>query len=151
MSKNLIQSTLHTGLTVSDLDRSIAFYRDVLGFQVSEKTTLEGAQIETLVGVPGAQIQIVHVQAPGHDIELLHYVKPDDRGQSDLRPCDTGASHIAFLVEDLDAVLGAIKDHGFEPMGPPQNPTSGRLKGGRVVYVRDPDNTTLEFQQMAKA
>jgi catechol 2,3-dioxygenase-like lactoylglutathione lyase family enzyme len=151
MSDNLIRATLHTGLTVSDLDRSIAFYRDVLGFGVSEKISLDGAHIEGMTGIQGAAIRIAHVQAPGHDIELLQYVKPEGRRLSDLRPCDTGASHIAFLVEDVDAVLEAIKAHGFEPMGPPQAPPSGRLKGGRVAYVRDPDNTTLEFQQLAKA
>ncbi len=151
MNKPLIQATLHTGLTVSDLDRSIAFYRDVLGFEVSEKISLDGAHIEGMTGIEGARIQIAHVQALGHGIELLQYLSPDERRLSDLRPCDTGASHIAFLVEDLDAVLAAIKTHGFEPLGPPQNPTSGRLKGGRVAYVCDPDNTTLEFQQLPTA
>ncbi len=149
MSKPLIQATLHTGLTVSDLDRSIAFYRDGLGFEVSERITLDGAHIEQMTGIAGARIQIAHVQAPGHGIELLQYLKPDGRRQSDLRPCDTGASHIAFLVENIDAVLAVLKTHGFEPMGPPQSPASGQLKGGWVAYLRDPDNTTLELQQLA--
>ena len=142
-----ISATNHTGLTVSDIDRSIAFFRDVLGFEVSAKIEARGEFFEDLVGVPGAEMLVAYVSAPGHTIELLQYVKPDDRRRSELRPCDTGFVHMAFQVDDIDALLRAIRAGGFAPVGPVQTSTRGSRKGGRVVYTRDADGIVFEFQQ----
>ncbi len=142
-----ITATNHTGLTVSDIDRSIAFYRDVFGFAVSDKIFVKGPFFENVTGVPGVEMVVVYVSAPGHTIELLQYLKPDDRRLSDLKPCDTGFVHMSFQVDDLDAVVAAVRAGGFEPVGPPQTQTAGPRKGARAVYTRDPDGIVLEFQQ----
>ena len=142
-----ITGTNHTGLTVSNLDRSVAFFRDVLGFEVSEKVVVQGEFFEKLTGVEGCVIAVVYVSAPGHTIELLQYEKPDDRRLSDLRPCDTGFVHMSFAVTDIDAVVEAIKKGGFEPINPPLTQTKGPRTGARAVYTRDPDGIVFEFQQ----
>ena len=147
VAKARIAKTMHTGLTVSDLEKSIAFFRDVLGFEVSDRIEAKGPFFEELVGVPGAEMVVAYVEAPGHTIELLQYVKPDERRKTDLRPCDTGFVHMAFEVEDLDAVVAAVTDAGLEPFSPPL--TSPRKR--RVVYTRDPDGHVLEFMQPAPA
>jgi catechol 2,3-dioxygenase-like lactoylglutathione lyase family enzyme len=56
--------------------------------------------------------------------------------------------HVALLVEDLEAVLARIASSGWEAAGKPQTLTKGPNAGKRVVYVRDPDGTTLEFMQI---
>ena len=145
-----IVKTNHTGLTVSDVERSLAFYRDVFGFEVTEITHHQGEMVERITGVDGAEVLIAFVNLPGHQIELLQYLKPDDRRVSELRPCDTGATHLAFEVDDIDAVLEAIKAGGFEPVNPPQAVPAGPRKGGKTVYTRDPDGVVLEFQQAPK-
>ena len=83
----------------------------------------------------------------GHKIELLEYLAPSDRKHVDLRPCDVGSVHIALTVDNLDAVLSAIAASDWKAAGKPQTLESGPNAGKRVIYVRDPDGTTIEFMQ----
>ncbi|HEX8898744.1 MAG TPA: VOC family protein [Chthoniobacterales bacterium] len=138
----------HTGITVSDLERSLKFWRDVLGFELSHRAHQKGELAEQVTGVAGAEILIAVVKAPGHKIELLEYRAPADRKrQNDLRPCDVGSVHVALTLDNLDAVLETIAASGWKAAGKPQTLTTGPNAGKRVVYVRDPDGTTIEFMQ----
>ena len=139
----------HTGITVSNLEASLAFWRDVLGFEVSHAAHQEGELAQEITGVKGAEIKLVVLEAPGgHKIELLEYLAPADRKRAHLRPCDVGSLHIALLVDDLDLVLERIAASGWKAAGKPQTLTRGPNAGKRVVYVSDPDGTTIEFMQM---
>ena len=140
----------HTGITVSNLERSLVFWRDVLGFELSHRTHQIGELAGEITGVPGAEISLAVVKAPGgHKIELLEYLAPPDRKQHvDLKPCDVGAVHVALIVNDLDAVLNMITASGWKAAGKPQTLKSGPNTGKRVAYVRDPDGTTIEFMQL---
>src|SRR5438552_8064315 len=142
-----IIATDHTGITVANLDRSLAFWRDVLGFELSHRPHQTGDLASEITGVPGAEISIAVLKGYGHKIELLEYLAPPDRKQVDLRPCDIGHVHIALTVDNLDAVLSAITESGWKAAGKPQTLKSGPNAGKRVVYVRDPDGTTIEFMQ----
>src|SRR5213596_2810259 len=67
----------HTGITVSDLERSLAFWRDVLGFELSHTAHQTGEMAEQITGVKGAELKLAVVKAPGgHKIELLEYLAP---------------------------------------------------------------------------
>ena len=139
----------HTGFTVSDIERSLIFWRDVLGFELSHRAHQTGDLAAQITGVAGAEILIAVLKAPGHKIELLEYRAPADRQQrNDRKPCDLGAAHIALLVDNLDAVLDRIAASGWKAAGEPQTLTVGPNAGKRVIYVRDPDGTTIEFMQM---
>jgi glyoxylase I family protein len=141
----------HTGITISNLDRSLAFWRDVLGFELSHTAHQTGELAQEITGVAGAEIKLVVLRAPGgHKIELLEYLAPADRKRADIRPCDVGSVHVAFLVRDLDAVLERIAASDWKAAGKPQRLQSGPNAGKRVVYVRDPDGTTIELMQIAK-
>jgi len=148
-----ITSADHTGLTVANLERSLAFWRDVLGFELSHTAHQTGEMASEITGVEGAELRLAVVKTPdGHKIELLEYPSPSDRKQHvDLRPCDVGHGHVALIVDDIDAVLDAIKASGWKAAGKPQTLQSGPNTGKRVVYVRDPDGTTIEFMQSPKA
>jgi catechol 2,3-dioxygenase-like lactoylglutathione lyase family enzyme len=137
----------HTGITVSNLDRSLAFWRDVLGFELSHTAHQTGELAKEITGVAGAEIKLAVVKTPGgHKIELLEYLAPTDRKQRvNLRPCDVGSVHVALIVDDLDAILSVINASGWKAAGKPQTLQSGPNAGKRVVYVRDPDGTTIEF------
>jgi len=137
----------HTGITVANLERSLAFWRDVLGFELSHRTHHTGALASEVTGVPGAELTLAVLKAPGHKIELLEYHAPADRTRANLRPCDVGSVHVAFTVDNLDAVLERIAASGWKAAGSPQTLQSGPNVGKRVVYVRDPDGTTIEFMQ----
>jgi glyoxylase I family protein len=138
----------HTGITVSNLERSLAFWREVLGFELSHRAHQTGEMAREITGVAGSEIKLAVVKAPGgHKIELLQYLAPPDRTDIDLRPCDVGHTHIALLIDDLDAVLERIAVSGWKAAGKAQTLKSGPNAGKRVVYVRDPDGVTIELMQ----
>jgi catechol 2,3-dioxygenase-like lactoylglutathione lyase family enzyme len=139
----------HTGITVSNLERSLTFWRDVLGFELSHRVHQTGELAAEITGVPGAEISLAVLKAPGgHKIELLEYLAPKDRKHVDLRPCDVGSVHVALMVDNLDAILNQIAASGWKAAGKPQTLRSGPNAGKRVIYVRDPDGTTIEFIQL---
>ena len=141
----------HTGITVSNLERSVQFWQNVLGFEFSHTAHQKGELAQEITGVEGAEIKLAVLRAPGgHKIELLEYLAPADRKRADIRPCDVGSVHVALLVNDLDSVLERIAASDWKAAGKPQSLQSGPNAGKRVVYVRDPDGTTIELMQFAK-
>lgn len=137
----------HTGITVVDLERSLAFWQGVLGFELSHRAHHTGEMASQVTGVAGAEISLAVLQAPGHRIELLEYLAPEERKKFTPRPCDVGSVHVALTVDDLDALLEAMDKAGWKPAGKPQVLTTGPNAGKRVIYVRDPDGTTIELMQ----
>jgi catechol 2,3-dioxygenase-like lactoylglutathione lyase family enzyme len=143
-----IKSIDHTGFTVSSLDDSLKFWVDVMGFKHLYTWTFEsGPFIEHLVGVPGASMRLAMVEGPGHMIELLEYTSPDDRQIYKPRSSDVGSVHLAFYVENIDALLARIANVGWLPVANVQSVESGERQGLRLIYVRGPDGITLEFLQ----
>jgi catechol 2,3-dioxygenase-like lactoylglutathione lyase family enzyme len=149
----------HTGITVSNLERSLDFWQHVLGFEFSHRAHQTSEMASEITGVAGAEIKLAVVKAPGgHKIELLQYLAPADRKHVDpstslrtsLRPCDVGSVHVALTVDDLDAVLQKIVASGWKAAGQPQTLTAGPNAGKRVVYVRDLDGNTIEFMEIPK-
>src|SRR5438094_8181105 len=95
-----IISADHTGISVSNLERSLAFWRDVLGFELSHTAHQKGELAQEITGVEGAEIKLAVLRAPGgHKIELLEYPAPADRKHANFRPCDVGSAHLALLVD----------------------------------------------------
>ena len=143
----------HTGITVSNLEHALAFWRDVLGFEFSHRAHQKGETAEQITGVNGAELKLAVVKSPsGHKIELLEYLAPPDRKKDvGLRPCDVGHVHIALTVENLESLLQNIGESGWTAAGKPQTLAQGPNAGKRVVYVRDPDGTTIEFMQMSES
>ena len=140
-----VLSTGHTGITVSDLDRSVRFYRDVLGFDVSPPVQVSGPMFEKVTGVPGCIIDVAFARGAGHVVELLCYRAPADHKPVKPRACDPGFWHLCFKVTDLGRVVTAIRAGGFEALSEVQTATEGPVKGLSVVYARDPDGVALEL------
>ncbi len=139
----------HTGITVSNLERSLSFWRDGLGFEFSHAVHQRGEMAEQITGVKGAEIKLAVLKTPGgHKIELLEYIAPMDRKRANVQPCDVGSVHVALLVDDLEAALDRIAASGWKAAGKPQTLMKGPNAGKRVVYVRDPDGTTIELMQV---
>lgn len=137
-----IKRTNHTGITVADMDTSLTFFRDVLGCEVTDTVEHGGPMVEALTGVAGAEVRIAFVDLPGHRLELVQYLKPDDRKVSDLRNCDPGAFHLALEVDDIEAAIETVRPSGFVPYSEPQVVPNGNCN----VYLRHPDGITIEFQ-----
>jgi len=153
MSKTLFRiiAADHTGITVTNLERSLAFWQRTLGFELSHRAHHKGALASEVTGVPGAEISLAVLKGYGHKIELLEYLAPANRKRIALRPCDVGSVHVALLVDSLDAVLERIAASGWQAAGKPQTLKTGPNAGKRVVYVRDPHGKTIELMQPAVA
>jgi catechol 2,3-dioxygenase-like lactoylglutathione lyase family enzyme len=144
-----VLGTNHTSFTVSNLDRSVAFLRECLGFELLSKAPRDPALVSRITGVEGADMMIAFLKAPGHTLELIEYRAPATKGKVSARPCDTGFSHVAFNVDDAVAAVAAVERYGVKPIAPPVTIDQGPNKGRRVVYVRDWDGVTIEFIEVA--
>lgn len=144
-----ILGTNHTSFTVSDLERSIAFLRDGLGFELISKAPRDPKLVSRITGVEGAETMIAFLKAPGHTLELIEYRAPADKGAVKARPCDTGFAHVAFNVDDAQAALTALARYGVKPIAPPVAIDQGPNKGRKVVYLRDWDGITIELIEAA--
>src|SRR5438105_3004514 len=99
----LATTTDHIAVTVSDLDRSLAFYCDLLGLREVERHHLEGTGIETMTGKPGTVMEVVRLQAPETPhvlIDLQQYHSPKGK-QSDSKLGDVANAHFCFGVKGL--------------------------------------------------
>jgi lactoylglutathione lyase len=138
----------HMGLQVADLDRSIAFYRDILGFEIAFAWNPQAAYIGELVGYPDVDIHAAILRLPGSDIflELLDY-RNVERTPVDTRTANPGTAHIAFFVDDLDSLYEDLVARGVRSVSAPVTPTIGPNEGGRAVYLIDPDGVRVELIQ----
>ncbi len=138
----MITSHNHSSFTVSDVERSIVFYRDVLGFTVENVFEAVGAGIEQITGMPGAHLKVAHLLLGDFRLELIQYLHP--KGKSiDLSPNNVGAAHIAFWTEDVERTYRELQAKGVRFRGAP---AAGALGRPRVAYFLDPDGITLELQ-----
>ena len=140
----------HTSRSVADRDRSLAFYRDLLGLEVLLDTEMAGEMLEREVALEGARLRLVEFGTGGETmLELLQYHEPQPRQEVDeLRPCDAGAHHVALAVEDIQADYDRLSGAGVEFTCPPQEVDAGYFAGHRTVYCYDPDHMIVELWQV---
>ena len=141
----------HAGVTVADADRSLRFYRDLLGMKVLGDTRLSRADVAALLGADEIDLRIVDLDTgDGRIIELLEYASP--RGHHvDYASRDSGTAHIAVQVDDLDAVAAGIAAAGGSVISRraiKAGDTTGIFAGARLLYVRDPDGMILELVEL---
>lgn len=148
-----IRSVWHTGFTVSDIERSIAFYEGAVGLTLRHRQEQANEYTATFVGYPDASLRVAQFDLPGgsgtvsgHVLELCEYVRP--RGET-IPPGTnaTGSGHIALETDELDATLERMRAAGGTPVSEPVAIAAGINEGGRTVYVRDPDGITVELVQ----
>src|SRR5262245_37035748 len=105
----------HTAIAVADTERSLAFYRDLLGMEVKGTSLNEGIEQERLSGVAGARVRITGLRgAGGPGVELLEYLDPRDGRQApaDTRPEDAWHWEIVVAVADREALVGRLRAAG---------------------------------------
>jgi catechol 2,3-dioxygenase-like lactoylglutathione lyase family enzyme len=138
----------HTSYTISDLDRSLAFYTDVLGLEILWQRVIENPYFCEIIGFPACSVRGAHLRIPGseHHIELFEYVQPSG-SQADVRTMNVGSSHVSLVVDDLLAAYEELKGMGVEFRSPPVEITAGANAGGWGVYLLDPDGITVELFQ----
>ena len=108
-----VKYMMHVGICVADLERSIRFYCDGLGFKAAGELTVEGEPTATMLDLPSdMRLDAVYLDREGFRIELLSYPRPGTTGEAKARPMNQlGLTHFAFRVDDLDAMLAHLEDH----------------------------------------
>jgi catechol 2,3-dioxygenase-like lactoylglutathione lyase family enzyme len=137
------------GLTVSDMDRALAFYTGVLPFVKVSETELSGRAYELLTGVFGARSRVVRLRLGVEEIELTEFLAPKGRLiPADLRANDRLFQHVAIVVSDITKAYGVLREHGVEhaSTGPQRLPDWNHNAAGiSAFYFRDPDRHFLEI------
>ena len=135
----------HSSLAVSELDTAIAFYRELLAFEVDFAERGMNAQVASITGVPGLVCDLAQLQSPvtAHTLELIAFRPPPDApaGHGPLRP---GQGHAAFRVPDLEAALAEVERLGGQVLG-----DLTRFENGRSAYCREPGGSYIELTEPA--
>jgi catechol 2,3-dioxygenase-like lactoylglutathione lyase family enzyme len=136
------------GMTVSDMDRAVAFYTTVLDFQKISDDEVTGPALETLEGVFGAHVRVVRLRLGGETIALTSYLTPGGRPiPVDSASNDRWFQHIAIIVSDMDRAYARLRAAhvGYASTEPQQLPkTIPGAAGITAFYFRDPDNHIIE-------
>lgn len=143
----MIKSIQHFSFTVSNLEKVIPFFRDMLGLEVTPIREIKGERISRIVQMPSAVLRICNVIAPDNgNIELIEYISPAGE-EIDLKTCNAGVGHVAFMVDNIQTMYQELTAKGVkfnsEPLWPPPGSGSGRA----VCYLKGPDNLTFELMQ----
>jgi catechol 2,3-dioxygenase-like lactoylglutathione lyase family enzyme len=145
----LVKSVDAVGMTVSDMERSIDFFSEVLSFEKISDVEVAGSEYEQLQGVFGARMRVVRMRLGGEFIELNEYLAPQGRPiPVDSRANDRWFQHIAIVVSDMDKAYQQLRTHKVRHVstGPQTIPTSNKAAAGiRAFYFKDPDGHNLEI------
>jgi catechol 2,3-dioxygenase-like lactoylglutathione lyase family enzyme len=146
----LVREVSRVGFTVSDLDASVKFFRDVLEFELVGERELAGDAIERLTGVFPARVRVARMRLGSEELELSEYLAPST-GRAlpeDSRGNDLWFQHIAIVVSDMDAAYAKLRAHRVRhaSSGPQRLPDWNPNAGGiSAFYFRDPDGHFLEL------
>jgi catechol 2,3-dioxygenase-like lactoylglutathione lyase family enzyme len=147
----LVRAVGCIGLTVSDVDRSAAFYQRVLSFEKASDVEQAGDAVEQLEGVFAARTRTVRMKLGTECLELTEYLAPRGRpAPPDARSNDRWFQHVAIVVSDMDRAYSALRAARVEhaSTGPQRLPDWNPKAGGiRAFYFRDPDHHVLEVLQ----
>ncbi len=137
------------GLTVSDMDRSVAFFSRVLTFEKVSDVEVAGEGYERLHGVFGLRIRVVRMKLGDEQVELVEYLAPRGRPvPDDARSNDRSFQHVAIIVSDMEKAYQMLREHKVRHVstGPQRLPDWNKDAGGiEAFYFKDPDGHALEI------
>lgn len=139
----------HIGLTVTNLDRSVDFYRESFGFEVVMQQEVDAAYLGAIVGVPDAHVKMAYLRLDGapYVVELFEYLSGTLLA-AELLPNRVGNPHMCFVVDDIHEHYDRLRSANVYFLSEPILIDAGRNEGGISCYLRDPDGITLELFQL---
>ncbi len=142
----MIHGIHHTAISTPDLERSVAFYRDLFGAEVvSEFEWPVGADFaDAILGLNGSSARVAMLKLGNAMIEIFEYLTPEPRKGDPNRPvCDHGITHLCLDVTDVNAEYERLVAAGMIFHCPPQD-----LGASWATYGRDPDGNVIELQEV---
>jgi catechol 2,3-dioxygenase-like lactoylglutathione lyase family enzyme len=144
-----VRSFDHVGVVVDDLDAVTKFFLD-LGFEREDLVPLEGEWMDKIVGLDGVRAELVVVKAPDGSgrLELTKYHTPADEEEACSSPANRlGLRHIAYAVQDLEAIVHGLRDKHVDLVGDVVNYQDTY----RLCYVRGPEGLIVEFTERIRS
>ncbi|HLR42011.1 MAG TPA: VOC family protein [Pseudogracilibacillus sp.] len=145
-----VKSFVHSGITVKNLEASIQFYTELLGFKLVRRQTNDVPYIYDIVEIPGLEkIELAFLEMPdGTVIELLEYVGVRTYS-GEARSCDYGTGHICLQVKNLDSMFHDLQAKGVQFISEEVvTITAGNHVGSKAVYMKDPDGYLIELMDV---
>ena len=144
----MLKRVHHMSFTVSNLERSIEFYRDVLGLSLWFPMEYRGGTLAAITGMPDVHMKGAFMRLGDFRLELWQYLHPEGMKIAP-RTCDVGSAHIAFLVDDIQEVYRNLLAKGVRFRSEPQLGTEpGPGKDTWSLYFEDPSGNTLELIEL---
>ena len=139
-----VQHVSHIGICVSNLERSLVFYRDGLGFRERSKLDVSGPEVDALLQVAQTRLEAIYLERDGTRIELLHFREPGHGGDASPRPMNQlGLTHLSLRVADLSATISELANAGGRVLQ--ETRVDNPLFSAGAVFVCDPDGVRIEL------
>jgi len=137
----------HVGVTVTEMDRSLKFYRDFLGLKILKSSIEHGDYIDNFSGIKNINVKVVKMITDGGVIELLQYYSHPSKKPSKRKITSVGCSHFAITVDNIDILYNDLLKKGVFFNSPPQYSPDGCAK---VAFCHDPDGILIELVEVLK-
>lgn len=140
----MITNLNHVSFTVSNIEKSIIFYRDILGLKLLDISTRGVEFSEQVTGIKGADLKIAYFEVNNCKVELIEYLAP--KGQKiDTTTCNVGSAHICFNVDEFTSFVNNLRKNNVKFSGDICEIPAGPNKGRSVLYFEDNDSNTIEI------
>jgi len=142
----MITAIRHVGLVVTNINTSLKFWCETMGFKVVRQMEEMGPHIDAMMGLKDVHVTTAKLSAPdGNMLELLCFQSHPDKERWEGRPCSTGFTHIAMTVSDIDEVCSRLRMVGINLHTEPQLSLDGSVK---VIYATGPEGVLMELVQV---
>jgi catechol 2,3-dioxygenase-like lactoylglutathione lyase family enzyme len=142
----MIKALRHVGLVVNDLNSSLNFWRDIMGFKVIRQLEEKGKNIDKVLGLKNVDVTTIKLSAPdGNVLELLRFNSHRSSSNWSGSPYSTGLTHIALTVQDMERTCQRLKKAGVTFPAEPQLSADGNVK---VIYATGPEGVLIELVEV---
>jgi len=145
----MVFAVRHIGIVVTNMEKSLKFYRDLLGLSIVRNMDESGEYLDNMLSIKNAHVNTVKLAANDKEdgvlVELLEFKSNPQTPKDNSDISRIGASHVAFTVNDLDKLYSEFVVAGINFNAPPQFSPDGYAK---VTFCRDPDGTPIELVQV---
>ena len=135
----------HFSFTISDIERSVKYYRDAIGMELISFADRPPDYVQSVTGIK-TTMRVAYLKKDNFLLELIEY-SGKKRSLAESKANNIGSGHICFNVDDIDQIIDEMKEKGVEFIGLPIRIPGGANEGGLVVYAKDPDGIVTEFIQ----
>lgn len=135
-------SHLHVGLTVKNLERSLAFYRDVVGMEVTRQFKSASEEFDRLTHNEGARLHLAHLRLGRFEVQLIEYLAGGSDSALELSHERCGSPHMCFRVDDVDRKFRDLQAQDDVRI---TSEIVNIAPGARSFYTADPDGVPVEF------